>query len=125
MPRLGPECARLASVEAVLVDGELTPPWKLDLLGRAGSRRAAFQVQRHRPSSSRSKPHQARRPCRRASFFPGSVNLESNAFRLRVSFRNRADGSILWANSYDGETRVYGILEAQTDTARNIVIKAT
>jgi TolB-like protein len=55
----------------------------------------------------------------------GSVNLEPDAFRLRVSFRNRADGSILWANSYDGETRVYGILEAQTDTARNIVIKAT
>jgi TolB-like protein len=50
----------------------------------------------------------------------GSVNLEPDAFRLRVSFRNRADGSILWANSYDGETKVSGILEAQADIARNV-----
>jgi TolB-like protein/Tfp pilus assembly protein PilF len=50
----------------------------------------------------------------------GSVNLEPDAFRLQVSFRNRADGSILWANSYDGEPKVSGILEAQADIARNV-----
>lgn len=51
----------------------------------------------------------------------GSVNLEPDAFRLQVSFRNRADGSILWANSYNGETKVSGILDAQADIARNVV----
>ncbi|WP_353646543.1 hypothetical protein [Mesorhizobium sp. WSM2239] len=50
----------------------------------------------------------------------GSVNLEPHAFRLQVSFRNRADGSILWANSYNGQTKVSGILEAQADIARNV-----
>lgn len=50
----------------------------------------------------------------------GSVNLEPDAFRLQVSFHNRADGSILWANSYHGETKVFGILEAQADIARNV-----
>jgi TolB-like protein len=50
----------------------------------------------------------------------GSVNLEPDAFQLQVSFRNRADGSILWANSYNGETKVSGILEAQADIARNV-----
>jgi TolB-like protein len=50
----------------------------------------------------------------------GNVNLEPDAFRLQVSFRNRADGSILWANSYDGETKVSGILDAQADIARNV-----
>jgi TolB-like protein/Tfp pilus assembly protein PilF len=50
----------------------------------------------------------------------GSVNLEPDAFRLRVSFRNRADGSILWANSYNGQAKVSGILDAQADIARNV-----
>lgn len=50
----------------------------------------------------------------------GSVNLEPDAFRLQVIFRNRADGSILWANSYDGQAKVSGILDAQADIARNV-----
>lgn len=50
----------------------------------------------------------------------GSVNLEADAFRLQVSFRNRADGSILWANSYNGQAKVSGILDAQADIARNV-----
>lgn len=50
----------------------------------------------------------------------GSVNLSADAFRLRVRFINRADGSILWANSYDGGMKVAEILEAEADIARNV-----
>jgi TolB-like protein len=50
----------------------------------------------------------------------GSVDLAADAFRLQVSFINRGDGSVLWANSYDGGMKVTGILEAQADIARNV-----
>ena len=50
----------------------------------------------------------------------GSVNLVADAFRLQVSFINRGDGSVLWANSYNGGMKVSGILEAQADIARNV-----
>lgn len=50
----------------------------------------------------------------------GSVNLSADSFRLRVTFINRADGSVLWAQSYDGGMKVAELLEAQTDIARNV-----
>lgn len=50
----------------------------------------------------------------------GSVSLSADAFRLRVRFINRGNGSVLWANSYDGGMDVAKLLEAQADIARNV-----
>ena len=50
----------------------------------------------------------------------GSVNLSADAFRLRVRLLNRADGSVLWAESYDGGMKVAELLDAQADIARNV-----
>jgi TolB-like protein len=50
----------------------------------------------------------------------GSVNLVADAFRLRIRLLNRADGSVLWAESYDGGMKVAGLLDAQADIARNV-----
>ncbi len=50
----------------------------------------------------------------------GSVNLSPDSFRLRVRFLNRADGSVLWANSYDGGMKVGELVRAQSDIARNV-----
>ena len=50
----------------------------------------------------------------------GSVKLSDDAFRLRVRFINQADGSILWAHSYDGGMKVGDILDAEADIARNV-----
>ena len=50
----------------------------------------------------------------------GSVSLSADAFRLRVRFINRSSGSVLWANSYDGDMDVAKLLEAQADIARNV-----
>jgi TolB-like protein len=50
----------------------------------------------------------------------GSVSLSADAFRLRVRLINRADGSVLWANSYDGGMDVGKFLDAETDIARKV-----
>ncbi|MER8900792.1 hypothetical protein [Mesorhizobium sp. M0772] len=50
----------------------------------------------------------------------GSVNLAGDAFRLRVRLLNRADNSVLWAESYDGGLKVTEVVKAQTDIARNV-----
>ncbi|MER8484170.1 hypothetical protein [Mesorhizobium sp. M1322] len=50
----------------------------------------------------------------------GSVNLSTDAFRLRVRLLNRADNSVLWAESYDGGLKVAELMEVQTDIARNV-----
>ena len=50
----------------------------------------------------------------------GSVNLSADAFRLQVRFINRADGSVLWAESYDGGMKVAELLKAQADIARKV-----
>ncbi|PZV38528.1 hypothetical protein [Mesorhizobium kowhaii] len=50
----------------------------------------------------------------------GSVNLSVDTFLLRVRLLNRADGSVLWAESYDGGLKVAELMEAQTDIARNV-----
>ncbi|RUU01460.1 hypothetical protein EOD23_21455, partial [Mesorhizobium sp. USDA-HM6] len=50
----------------------------------------------------------------------GSVNLSVDEFRVRVRLINRADGSVLWANSYDGAMKVTELVKAQTDIASNV-----
>jgi TolB-like protein len=50
----------------------------------------------------------------------GSVNLSADAFRLRVRLLNRADGSVLWADSYDGGLKVADLIKAQADIASNV-----
>lgn len=50
----------------------------------------------------------------------GSVDLSSNAFRLRVRLVNHDDGSVLWANSYDGDLNVSQLVKAQSDIAENV-----
>jgi TolB-like protein len=50
----------------------------------------------------------------------GSVDLSSDAFRLRVRLVNQEDGSVLWANSYDGDMKVAQLVKAQGDIAQNV-----
>jgi len=50
----------------------------------------------------------------------GSVDLLAEEFRLRVRLINRADDSVLWANSYDGKMDVGEVLRAESDIARNV-----
>ncbi|CCV14365.1 conserved hypothetical protein [Mesorhizobium sp. STM 4661] len=50
----------------------------------------------------------------------GSVHLSADAFRLRVRLKNQADGSVLWANSYDGQMKVAELVKAQSDIASNV-----
>ena len=50
----------------------------------------------------------------------GSVDLSSDAFRLRVRLVNQEDGSVLWANSYDGDMKVAQLVNAQGDIAQNV-----
>ena len=64
------------------------------------------------------KPGEATEPPR--FVLAGSVSLSADAFRLRVRFINRGNGSVLWANSYDGGMDVAKLLEAQADIARNV-----
>ncbi|RUU26053.1 MAG: hypothetical protein EOS21_06165 [Mesorhizobium sp.] len=50
----------------------------------------------------------------------GSVHLSADAFRLRIRFINRADGSVLWADSYDGETKVAALIETEASIAQKV-----
>jgi TolB-like protein/Tfp pilus assembly protein PilF len=50
----------------------------------------------------------------------GSVDLSAEAFRLRVRLVNQEDGSVLWANSYDGDMKVSQLVKAQGDIAQNV-----
>lgn len=50
----------------------------------------------------------------------GSVDLQPDRFRILVRMLSRADGSVLWAHSYDGVTTVSGLLKAQADVAANV-----
>ena len=50
----------------------------------------------------------------------GSVNLSADTFRLRVRLINRADSSILWADTYDGGMNVAELVGAQSEIARNV-----
>ncbi len=50
----------------------------------------------------------------------GSVNLSNEKFRLLVRLTSQKDGSVLWAQSYDGGLSVGQLLDAQADIARNV-----
>ena len=50
----------------------------------------------------------------------GSVILASDAFRLRVNLVNLADGSVLWADSYDGGSKVSELVQAEAGIARSV-----
>ncbi|MDQ6437210.1 hypothetical protein RB623_24415 [Mesorhizobium sp. LHD-90] len=50
----------------------------------------------------------------------GSVSHSADAFRLRVRLISRNDGSVLWANSYDGGMEVGKFLDAEADIARKV-----
>ncbi|TIS73609.1 MAG: hypothetical protein E5W94_27415, partial [Mesorhizobium sp.] len=50
----------------------------------------------------------------------GSVHLSADSFRLRVRFINRADGSVLWAESYDGKMDVAPLLETEANIAQKV-----
>ncbi|ASP73712.1 hypothetical protein CDO28_19155 (plasmid) [Sinorhizobium meliloti] len=50
----------------------------------------------------------------------GSVDMSDESFRFRVRMLNRADGSVLWAHSYDGTTRVPDLLKVQSDIAADV-----
>jgi TolB-like protein len=50
----------------------------------------------------------------------GSVDLSSESFRIRVRLINHDDGSVLWANSYDGDMKVAQLVKAQGDIAQNV-----
>lgn len=50
----------------------------------------------------------------------GSVNLAPDAFWLRMRLVNRADGSVLWSESYNGGLRVADLVKAQGDIASKV-----
>ncbi len=50
----------------------------------------------------------------------GSITLSDGVYRLRVRFINQADGSVIWANSYDSAMDVRQLLAAQSDIARRV-----
>lgn len=50
----------------------------------------------------------------------GSVSLSVDTFLLRVRLINRPDGSVLWADSYNGRMKVADLVGAQADIARNV-----
>ena len=52
----------------------------------------------------------------------GSVDLSADSFRLRVRFTNRLDGSVLWADSYDGGIKVAELIRAQADIAHKVAM---
>jgi TolB-like protein len=50
----------------------------------------------------------------------GSVRLEGDAIRLSVRLIDRANDSILWANTYDGSRRVGRLLDMEADIASDV-----
>lgn len=50
----------------------------------------------------------------------GSVYLTEETYRLQARVITRADGSVLWANSYDGELKVAQLLQTQAEIARQV-----
>lgn len=50
----------------------------------------------------------------------GSVDLSAGSFQFRVRLLNRADGSVLWAHTYDRATTVPDLVKAQADIARDV-----
>ncbi|KRB50036.1 hypothetical protein ASE04_15765 [Rhizobium sp. Root708] len=51
----------------------------------------------------------------------GSVRLEGNMLRSTARLVRRADGAVIWANNYDADMQVQGVLKTQTSVAEDIV----
>jgi len=52
----------------------------------------------------------------------GSVRVEGDDIRLYARLTDRTKGSILWANSYDGNRTVGRLLDVEGDVARNVAV---
>ncbi|MDL2400407.1 tetratricopeptide repeat protein [Rhizobium mayense] len=50
----------------------------------------------------------------------GSLYMSAEAFRLQVILRSNPDGTVLWAESYDGPATVHDLLKSQADIAGNV-----
>ena len=50
----------------------------------------------------------------------GSVRVEGDAIRLSAHLIDRTNGSILWANNYDGSRRVRRLLDMEADIAGDV-----
>ncbi|MFC5756004.1 hypothetical protein [Rhizobium sp. GCM10022189] len=50
----------------------------------------------------------------------GSVRLENSTLRSTARLVRRADGAVIWANNYDADMKVQGILKTQTSLADEI-----
>lgn len=50
----------------------------------------------------------------------GSVRLENSTLRSTARLVRRADGAVIWANNYDAEVKLEGILKTQTGLADDI-----
>ncbi|TCU31944.1 hypothetical protein [Rhizobium azibense] len=50
----------------------------------------------------------------------GSVRLESSMLRSTARLVRRADGAVIWANNYDADMKVQGILKTQASLAEHI-----
>jgi TolB-like protein len=50
----------------------------------------------------------------------GSIDRSADAFQLRVRLINGLDGSVIWANSYNGAMKVGELVKAQADIAKNV-----
>ena len=68
--------------------------------------------------SNRTPPGKTALPPRYALL--GSVDLSADAFRLRVRLVDYGDGSVLWANNYDGDMKVAQLVKAQSEIAQNV-----
>jgi TolB-like protein len=69
-------------------------------------------------SASGEAPPEGSKPVRYV--LQGSVRIEDDKFRLTTRLVNRADGSVVWADSYDESLKVHELLETEADVARKV-----
>ena len=50
----------------------------------------------------------------------GRLRLDGSRLRLNIRFLSRADGSVIWANSYDRDLQVQDRLDAEADIAKGV-----
>lgn len=50
----------------------------------------------------------------------GAIEIGKERLRLQVRVGNRDDGTILWANSYEGDLKVADLLQIEADIARRV-----
>lgn len=52
----------------------------------------------------------------------GTIEIGQEKLRLQVQVGNRDDGTILWANSYEGDLKVSDLVQIEADIARKVAI---